>query len=170
MSNAELFLEISGFDFIYRFLLAKLHVESLVDKKTEKLVNQTLQSLPKGSEAVKKSYDQVIERIDAQLPEDRKLAKTVISWITYAQRPLTTRELQHALAVEPETAEFDETNVGDIEDTIPVCAGLVTIDRESSVVRLVHYTTQQYFEREGMKWIPERHGNDCIYMPYLPII
>ncbi|KAI3323271.1 hypothetical protein HD806DRAFT_106967 [Xylariaceae sp. AK1471] len=32
--------------------------------------------------------------------------------------------------------------------------GLVTIDKESSVVRLVHYTTQDYFVRSQSTWFP----------------
>jgi len=30
---------------------------------------------------------------------------------------------------------------------ISVCAGLVTVTKESNIIRLVHYTTQEYFER-----------------------
>jgi hypothetical protein len=30
---------------------------------------------------------------------------------------------------------------------VSVCAGLVTIDEESNIIRLVHHTTQEYFER-----------------------
>ena len=30
---------------------------------------------------------------------------------------------------------------------VSVCAGLVTIDRESNIIRLVHYTTEEFFER-----------------------
>ena len=37
---------------------------------------------------------------------------------------------------------------------ISVCAGLVTIDEESSIIRLVHYTTQEYFERTQSNWFP----------------
>jgi hypothetical protein len=37
---------------------------------------------------------------------------------------------------------------------VSVCAGsgLVTIDEESGIVRLVHYTTQEYFERTQSTW------------------
>ena len=41
-----------------------------------------------------------------------------------------------------------------MEDVISVCAGLVTIDEESSIIRLVHYTTQEYFERVCLEWNP----------------
>ena len=41
-----------------------------------------------------------------------------------------------------------------MEDIISVCAGLVAVDKESSIIRLVHYTTQEYFERVRMEWNP----------------
>jgi ankyrin repeat protein len=36
-----------------------------------------------------------------------------------------------------------------------VCAGLVVVDRESAIIRLVHYTTQEYFERNGDALVPD---------------
>ena len=38
-----------------------------------------------------------------------------------------------------------------------VCAGLVTVDEESKIIRLVHYTTQEYFERTWESWFPNTH-------------
>jgi ankyrin repeat protein len=37
---------------------------------------------------------------------------------------------------------------------VSVCAGLVTVDKKSDVIRLVHYTTQEYFERTQNHWFP----------------
>jgi ankyrin repeat protein len=37
---------------------------------------------------------------------------------------------------------------------VSVCAGLVTVDEESNIIRLVHYTTQEYFERTRTDWFP----------------
>ena len=59
-------------------------------------------------------------------------------------------ELQHALAVETGTSELDEENLLEIGDLISVCAGLVIADEESNIIRLVHYTTQEYLERTQM--------------------
>ncbi|MCJ1250975.1 hypothetical protein MMC30_008205 [Trapelia coarctata] len=42
----------------------------------------------------------------------------------------------------------------DLEEVISVCAGLITVDQESSILRLVHYTTQEYFERVQLDWNP----------------
>jgi hypothetical protein len=110
--------------------------------------------LPKGSEALKEAYNEAIQRIKGQLPEEFELAKNVLSWITYAQRPLTTKELSHALAVEAGESELDEDNIPDVADMVSVCAGLVTVDEESNIIRLVHYTTQEYFERIRGDWNP----------------
>lgn len=82
-----------------------------------------------------------MERIEGQVTDQKDLAKQVLSWITYARRPLTTIELQHALAVEAGEAHLDEENLPQIEDMVSVCAGLVTVDDESGIIRLVHYTT-----------------------------
>ncbi len=50
--------------------------------------------------------------------------------------------------------EFDEDNIPQLEDMVSVCAGLVTVDEESSVIRLVHYTTQEFFDRTQQQWFP----------------
>jgi len=97
-----------------------------------------------------------MERIDGQLEDQALLAKQVLAWITLAKRPLTLLELQHALAVEFGTSELDKENISQIEDVISVCAGLVTIDKECGIVRLVHYTAHAYFERPETQqhWFP----------------
>jgi ankyrin repeat protein len=71
------------------------------------------------------------------------------------KRPLTTTELCCALAVERNEVELDPENIPDVEDLLSVCAGLVVVDQESAVIRLVHYTTQEYFERVIDTWNPD---------------
>jgi hypothetical protein len=58
------------------------------------------------------------------------------------------------LAVEPDEAELDPENKPDVDDIVSVCAGLVVVDQESAVIRLVHYTTQEYFERISSRLNP----------------
>jgi hypothetical protein len=100
-----------------------------------------------------------MERIEGQVSDQEELAKQVLSWITCAKRPLTTSELQHALAVEVDASELDEDNLSQIEDMVSVCAGLVTVDEESGIIRLVHYTTQEYFERMQYRWFPNSESD-----------
>jgi hypothetical protein len=103
-----------------------------------------------------------MERINGQIKDQEELAKQVLAWITYAKRPLTMAELQHALGVEAGESELDEENFSQIEDIVSVCAGLVTVDEESGIIRLVHYATQEYFDRTRGKWFPNSATNIAI--------
>jgi ankyrin repeat protein len=105
------------------------------------------------------AYKDAMERVKGQKAGFRELATRVLSWITCAKRPLTTQELQHALAVEPGKSELDRDNIPEIEDMVSVCAGLVIVDEESDIIRLVHYTTQEYFERTQVSWFPDAQRN-----------
>ena len=48
-----------------RFLLTRLHVDSLLDKDTKKKVRSALEELSKGSEALSQAYDGAIRELRA---------------------------------------------------------------------------------------------------------
>ncbi|CAD6570009.1 MAG: hypothetical protein ASARMPREDX12_003269 [Alectoria sarmentosa] len=136
------------------FLLAQLHMDSLTDKTSPKAIKKALENLPKGSDALDISYKQAMQRIEDQKPGFSDLAKRTLSWITYAYELLTVAGLRHALAIEIGESIFDEENLDDIEDVLSVCCGLVIIDPETEALRLVHYTTQDYFKKFGSCHFP----------------
>ena len=105
-----------------------------MSKNNRKAIRDALNHLPKGLDG---TYAEAMTRIEGQNPEDSELAKKVLSWISYAFRPLSITELQHALAVETGHAEIDLDALPDEEILISVCAGLVILDKESNTVRLV---------------------------------
>lgn len=141
-----------------RFLLARLFVDSLLDKRTISKVKSTLKAMSDAFQAPDRAYDQAyneaIDRIKGQLSEDTALAMSVLAWIINAKRPLTIVELCHAVAIEPKQEKLDPQDIPDINDLVSVCAGLVSVDEESEIVRLVHYTTQEYLERTQDLWNP----------------
>ncbi|MCJ1263487.1 hypothetical protein MMC22_003357 [Lobaria immixta] len=137
------------------FLLAQLHLDSLKDKTSPKAIKNALGNLPQGSDALDRAYDQAMKRIDDQGAGFRQLADQVLAWITHAQRPLTIVELQHALAIEEGEPELDQENITDVGELVSVCVGLVAIDQETNIIRLVHYTTQEYFRRICMQRFPD---------------
>jgi ankyrin repeat protein len=139
---------------VFRFLPAQLHLDSLKGKKSPKAIRTALKALPTGSEAYDSAYKDAMERIEGQLADEEELAKQALSWITCAKRPLTISELEQALAVEISESQLDIENLCRVEDIVSICAGLVTIDEESGIIRLVHYTTQEYFERTQKRWFP----------------
>jgi len=65
-------------------------------------------------------------------------------WISHAERPLTADELCHALAVDPGSRDFVVSNLPSMSTLVGCCQGLVTVDKEASTVRLVHFTLQEY--------------------------
>ncbi|KAJ7137873.1 ankyrin repeat-containing domain protein [Mycena epipterygia] len=133
------------------FLLAKLHIESLATKNTIKAVQNTLQHLPKD---LQHTYDEAMQRINCQNEEDKQLGLLALTWVANAKRPLSVPELREALAIEPDSTSFDVDNLLAMETILVVCAGLITIDETTSVVRLIHYTTQHYLDSIQMNQFP----------------
>lgn len=139
-------------------------LESLQHKSSPRKMKQELNSLTSVAShyhiAYDTAYDKAMERIQGQVRDQRKLAEEALSWITCANRPLTALELRNALAVELGESEFYDDNVPDLEDIISACAGLVTTVARSSgdVIRLVHATAKEYFERKWTIWFPDAHS------------
>ncbi|KAJ6183623.1 hypothetical protein N7519_004924 [Penicillium mononematosum] len=138
------------------FLLAQLYFESLIGRRSAKSTRTVLKEFSDGANeyAYDKAYDNAMSRIQGQLREQTELAIQTLSWLTCARRPLTSLELQHALAIEKGESSLDEENMPEIEDILAVCAGLVTVEDESGIIRLVHYTTQEYLERKKDVLLP----------------
>ncbi|KAM7223012.1 Ankyrin repeat-containing domain protein [Rhypophila decipiens] len=136
------------------FLLAQLHFQSMCDHTDKKSVLQALSRLQSGSNAYEVAYEEAMGRIKRQRAGPAELAFKVLAWITCATRPLRTVELQHALAVEEGEDSVDKDKITEVDDLVSYCAGLVTVNRRSGIIRLVHYTTQEYFRRARDKWFP----------------
>ncbi len=51
------------------------------------------------------------------------------------------------LTLESPQKKFDNEGIYSEDRLVSICAGLVAVDRHSQIIRLVHYTTQGYFER-----------------------
>ena len=101
-------------------------------------------------------YEEALARIQKQAGSDGELGMRILGWITHTQRPLSVDELRYGLAVEYSDVpdyleEFDEDNLLSPWSLVDVCAGLVVIDSKSQVVRLVHYTTQEYLDKARMQ-------------------
>lgn len=139
-----------------RFLLAPLHIEALTREPTIGHVESALQSLPRELD---ETYKQALTRVQNQGGNVSVLAEKILCWVVHARRVLSIVELQHALAIQLGKSELDEKFIPSPEVIGSVCAGLVTIDKDSDTVRLVHYTAQAYFERSWAEFFPDAHTN-----------
>ncbi|KAF7345841.1 ANK-REP-REGION domain-containing protein [Mycena venus] len=125
------------------FLLAKLHIDSIATKQNVTAVRDALNDLPSDLDG---TYDEIVHRINQQSADDRQLAWRTVSWVLNAKKPLRPSQLKEALAVEPGTAELDPDRQTDMDIILSVCAGLVVVDEVEDKIRLIHYTTQIYFQ------------------------
>ena len=89
------------------------------------------------------AYTATLSRIRAQPPNISKLGMEVLMWVSHAERPLRVDELCHALGVEG-SMDLDIDNIPAIEMALACSLGLVTVEKSSSTVRLVHYTLKEY--------------------------
>src|SRR5690242_15762414 len=101
-----------------RFLLARLQMDALMTKTSLRNVKRALNAFPEELDEV---YNEALERIQTQNAEHAQLATKVLYWIVYAARPLTTAEIQHALAVEPGDAYLDEDGLPEEQLVVSVC-------------------------------------------------
>ncbi|EAW16815.1 ankyrin repeat domain-containing protein [Aspergillus fischeri NRRL 181] len=72
------------------------------------------------------------------------MAVKVLYWLTYCKRALFAKELQHALGTRSGKSDLDRNLLPDIDIIDSVCAGLVVLDQNTGLIRLVHYTTKEY--------------------------
>jgi hypothetical protein len=107
-------------------------MNTVLQQQSEEGVTEALNNLPNDIDDI---YNQAMERIEQQPKPDRELAERVLSWITYARRPLSVEELQHALAVSPKMTRMNLRALVFDWKLTSVCAGLVVID-EQRIVRL----------------------------------
>ncbi|KAL3472480.1 hypothetical protein BJX99DRAFT_272889 [Aspergillus californicus] len=126
------------------FLLAKLHMEHLKGYPTVGELEEALDQLPGGSNRLDSAYEQAITRIESQGTACCEMALRVLSWLAYCKRALTAQELQHALGTRNGKSDLDRRFLPDLDIIDSICAGLVAFDRDSGLLRLVHYTTKEY--------------------------
>ena len=113
-------------------------------------------------------YAQTLQRIREQKGDRSRLGMEVLMWVSHAERPLRIDELCHALAVDIQSTDLDPENIRQQDTVIGSCLGLAVIDAETSTVRLIHYTLQEYLTRNRI--FPDAHkslGQAClVYLNY----
>lgn len=71
-------LEMMNLTSLSRFLLAHLHLGSLIGKRSPRAVKAALQQLQSGSEAIDIAYQEAMQRIQGLVPDQRELALQVL--------------------------------------------------------------------------------------------
>jgi ankyrin repeat protein len=102
------------------------------------------------------AFGTTIKRIKQQ-PEDlANQAMKILMWIHLAERPLSVDELFHALATELGHHDLDYDNFPSRSTFLNCCLGLAIIDDETSTIRLVHYSLEEYLKTQ-IQLFPRGH-------------
>jgi len=101
-----------------------------------------LDEMTKG-DGLGNAYAATLSRIKSLQRGRSKLGMEVLMWVSHAERPLHVDELRHALGVEG-SIDLDIGNIPAIETLLACSLRLVTVEKSSSTVRLVHYSLQEY--------------------------
>ncbi|KAL7963708.1 ankyrin repeat-containing domain protein [Trichoderma compactum] len=145
------------------FLLAQIYLVLLQDKITVNDIRKQIaifksrnkeDSGDQKGKILTDAYEQAIKRIKNQNEGIKRLAMRALAWVTLAKRQITTLELQHALATRDGMTTLSHDDLPDLTDIMSACVGLLTVDEESRIIRLVHYTAHEYLEQTQTSWFP----------------
>lgn len=138
------------------FLWVHLVLEEISRCHTPQAIELILEEIPVGMVPL---YERMEFAIANNLKDaDRTLAKTILTWIVCAHRPLTLEELSQALT--PEFPEFL-----DLRRTIQeICGHFIVIDRSSHVV-MVHTTARDFLTKTpGLQFfVHEKNSHEALF-------
>ena len=90
------------------------------------------------------AYGATLRRIKAQGEEKAKLGMAVLMWISHSRRPLQVDAICDAIAIRIGSNYLNRDDIPAISTLIGCCQGLVTVDKGTSTIRLIHFTLQEY--------------------------
>ena len=126
-----------------RFLLISLSIAAILGEATIHKRRERLDEMTNGL-GLDSAYDATLGRIKGQGKGKSALGMAALMWISYSERPMKIGELCEALGVEVGSRDINYDDIPSEKTLLASCLGLVTVD-ESSAVRLVHFTLQEYF-------------------------
>ncbi|KAK5631744.1 hypothetical protein RRF57_007458 [Xylaria bambusicola] len=135
------------------FLWVRLVLQEFESAYTDEDIEAILQDVP---DDLYKMYNRMLEMIESE-KRRTKLARSILSWVTLACRPLTIDELRCAIRL-----DINETP-HNMEKAIPtVCGQLVFID-QASRVHMIHETAREFLLSQDLDSTlavkrGERHG------------
>jgi len=94
------------------------------------------------------AYAATLDRVKGQGGDKARPGMAALMWASHSGRPLKANEMCHALAVEIGFPDLSPDNVPSVGTLLACCQGLVTVDKEASTVRLIHFTLQDYLRAQ----------------------
>ncbi|GMF67476.1 unnamed protein product [Aspergillus oryzae] len=121
-------------------------VHAILQSTTIRRREQALKTLPSD---LGDAFAGTMVRIEQQPHAQSEQAKKIIAWVYLAERPVSVDELLCSLAIEDDDKAFNPRGMPIRSTLINCCHGLVVVDQETTTVRLVHYSFQEYLCRQN---------------------
>ena len=131
--------------------MAVLQIRAILDEPTVDDMKTALGGMPRG---LNDALDSTMSRIRDQPDGRRRIGMNSLMWISHARRPLLVLELSEALAIRLGNHLLNKGSQPRPGMIVDCCMGLVTVDEETSEVRLVHFSVQEYL-----------HANQSVLFP-----
>ncbi len=112
-------------------------------------LSELTEALNAGNSDLSQLYSDTLRRIDSQQGSRAKIGRQVLDWLSVTKRPLTIGELCHAIGLQNCGRECSPTQIPSADTILGSCYGLVTQDRQSGQVRLLHYTLLEFLEKQS---------------------
>jgi len=128
-----------------RFLLVSLSIDAILEEVTVSDRRNKLNQMSKG-DGLGDVYTKTLERMKAQKGPRPEFGMKALMWVAYSERPLQASELCYALGVKTGSA-YSDLDLGDvpkIQTLLGRCLGLITLEKSSGTVRLVHFTLRDH--------------------------
>jgi len=135
---------------VARFLLISLSIDAILSEATIRKRRERLDLMTSGL-GLDGAYDATLDRIKGQGKGKSTLGMAALMWVSCSERPMHIGELCHALAVEIGSKDMDYDSIPSEKTLLAACLGLVTVD-QSSIVRLAHFTLQEYFNHHSERF------------------
>ncbi|KAL8919926.1 MAG: hypothetical protein Q9172_004719 [Xanthocarpia lactea] len=127
------------------FLIADLHMTSLISVTNIRALREALRRLP---DKLDQYYGRACTRISKQESHLKEIAHHTITWLYLSQRQLKVDELRHALAVRAGDNTFSVDSLIELVDILESCQGLVVVEEHSQIIRLFHSTAREFFGKQ----------------------
>ena len=132
--------------------MAVLQVRAILDEPTVGDMKTALDELPHG---LHDALGSTLLRIRDQPDGRRRIGLNTLMWISHAKRPLLAIELSEALAIRSGDNFLNIDRQPRLGVMVDCCMGLVTVDEETSEVRLVHFSVQEYLHAKQSVFFPD---------------
>jgi hypothetical protein len=102
------------------------------------------------------AYSWMMDKIEEQSKESEYLAKTALSWILLARRPLKEVELRIASGIKTSSSGTNKSSMPDTAEIVASCGGLIKITKTPvNECSLIHPSAAGYSQDNLLEWNPE---------------